>query len=164
MSLCEDPGLPHTCRDRLSSASHVLRLQECATTPSFFLLFFLVFDSMRQGLLYSPGWPQTCYVAEAGLGLLFLPLPVKCWDDRCTPPCLESQPLLSAGEASRDWNHIKRMLPALGHISHTEHKEQQQQHCLLKEREDEPSQQRFTALFLTTQMLTRGSSDSSDQA
>jgi hypothetical protein len=31
----------------------------------------------------------SCYVAQAGLELvILLPLPAKCWDYRCMPPCL----------------------------------------------------------------------------
>jgi hypothetical protein len=36
------------------------------TKVSLLLLF------LRQGLTISPGWPQTCYVAKAGLQLAIL--------------------------------------------------------------------------------------------
>lgn len=31
---------------------------------------------------WNPDWSETCYIAEVGLGLLILPLPSRCWDDR----------------------------------------------------------------------------------
>lgn len=57
--------------------------------PEILLLGFLF---MRQGLLYSSGWPWPHYVAEAELQLaviLLFQLP-KCWNHKREPSCLGS--------------------------------------------------------------------------
>lgn len=64
------------------------------------VFFFL--GKMQQ---YNPGWSETCS-AEAGLGLLILPLPSRGWDDRCAPPWPGKQYTTSSSCSYADVNPV----------------------------------------------------------
>lgn len=49
-----------------------------------FVCFFFCF--LRQGLNYSPGWPEIHCLAQAGLASFINHLS-ECWNYRCAPPC-----------------------------------------------------------------------------
>lgn len=54
---------------------------EASTLPAGFVLTPLTyFNFLRQGFLYSPNWPGTCYLNHIGLELteIYLPLPPRC--------------------------------------------------------------------------------------
>ena len=71
---------------KLNSGSPAWRQVPLLAEPSFPpCIFALVFERVS----WSPGWPQTDCKVEASLELLILlPLPPKCWDERCIPPFL----------------------------------------------------------------------------
>jgi hypothetical protein len=88
VSLCS-PGCPGThsvdqagleLRNPPASASQVLGLKACVTTPSItcWFLFCLFFET---GPLCSPGCPGTFYIYQANFELRHLPSSVLgCWD------------------------------------------------------------------------------------
>lgn len=69
-------SVPSSCLIRSSASQSSVKIRENMTSHQIFFFFYLSFFVGDRVSQYTPDWPRTCYVEQAGLTCAVIPLPL----------------------------------------------------------------------------------------